>query len=128
MSEDSQFLGSGPRSPGVNTAKSVTASGHGEVSWPASTLVREAGSSPIRFRVHSSAAWDGLAGSDPPSARVKPNSHTCKRVQTLFIYLFFFLNAVFSFRLFQVFFCTFIVASKPWKFELTMLKQQCTDV
>ncbi|XP_004465361.1 cystatin-13-like [Dasypus novemcinctus] len=24
--------------------------------------------------------------------------------------------------------CTFIVASKPWKFELTMLKQQCHDI
>ncbi|KAF6284212.1 hypothetical protein mRhiFer1_003442 [Rhinolophus ferrumequinum] len=28
----------------------------------------------------------------------------------------------------KVFLCTFIVASKPWKFELTMLKKQCKDV
>ncbi|XP_015977430.1 cystatin-13-like [Rousettus aegyptiacus] len=26
------------------------------------------------------------------------------------------------------FLCTFIVASRPWKFELAMLKQQCKDV
>ncbi|KAG8516808.1 Cystatin-13, partial [Galemys pyrenaicus] len=25
----------------------------------------------------------------------------------------------------KMFLCTFIVASKPWKFELTMLKKQC---
>ncbi|XP_017396946.1 cystatin-13-like [Cebus imitator] len=25
-------------------------------------------------------------------------------------------------------FCTFIVASKPWKFELTMLKKHCKDM
>ncbi|XP_002830068.1 cystatin-13-like [Pongo pygmaeus] len=28
----------------------------------------------------------------------------------------------------KVVFCTFIVASKPWKFELTMLKKQCKDM
>ncbi|XP_019489445.1 PREDICTED: cystatin-13-like [Hipposideros armiger] len=28
----------------------------------------------------------------------------------------------------KVFLCTFIVASKPWKFELTMLKKQCKDI
>ncbi|XP_058418155.1 cystatin-13-like [Diceros bicornis minor] len=28
----------------------------------------------------------------------------------------------------KMFLCTFIVASKPWKFELTMLKKQCKDV
>ncbi|XP_049725117.1 cystatin-13-like [Elephas maximus indicus] len=27
----------------------------------------------------------------------------------------------------KVAFCTFIVASKPWKFELNMLKKQCKD-
>ncbi|KAM9249270.1 cystatin-13-like [Dugong dugon] len=27
----------------------------------------------------------------------------------------------------KVVFCTFIVASKPWKFELNMLKKQCKD-
>ena len=27
-----------------------------------------------------------------------------------------------------MFLCTFIVASKPWKFELTMLKKQCKDI
>ncbi|XP_045688587.1 cystatin-13-like [Phyllostomus hastatus] len=28
----------------------------------------------------------------------------------------------------KMFLCTFIVASKPWKFELTMLKKQCKDI
>ncbi|XP_046294567.1 cystatin-13-like [Marmota monax] len=28
----------------------------------------------------------------------------------------------------KVYFCTFIVRSKPWKFELNMLKEQCKDV
>ncbi|MEJ1278872.1 cystatin 13 [Cricetulus griseus] len=28
----------------------------------------------------------------------------------------------------QMVFCIFIVASKPWKFELKMLKKQCNDI
>ncbi|KAF3824598.1 hypothetical protein GH733_009932, partial [Mirounga leonina] len=27
----------------------------------------------------------------------------------------------------QMFLCTFIVATKPWKFEFTMLKKQCEE-
>ncbi|XP_047709425.1 cystatin-13-like [Prionailurus viverrinus] len=28
----------------------------------------------------------------------------------------------------KMFYCTFIVATKPWKFEFTMLKKQCKEV
>lgn len=41
---------------------------------------------------------------------------------------FFLLMSYYSFYLSQAFYCTFIVASKPWKFELKMLKKECSPI